>query len=99
MKKKSMVARIVNNPNGVSSIEINCPIMMTWGKDGRIIGAFSNIPKGTTRYQRGLVNHAMDIINSSIDLYNEMEEFVEREKDTPIPDYIKRAFHDDDQLV
>lgn len=97
--KKKMSARVISDKQLGKVVRIECPLMVGWDKYGTLLGVTCDVPKGATSYQRGLINSMLDIINSSIDLYNEMEEYVENRNVTPIPDYIKKAFTDDTETV
>lgn len=97
--KKIVVAKVLRDKSKAKVVILTCPLVAVYDNDGVLIAIHHSVPKGTTSYQRRLVNKVLDVMNSTIDIYNEMERQYLNKKTIPIPDYIKRAFPDDTELV
>jgi hypothetical protein len=97
MEKKEMAARVIRDIKyGGKSLQINCPLIFRWNDKGDLDYVYYDIPKGISSYQKRLIHQSEYIINSMIDIYNEMEEFMDKESSkSPLPDFLKKEFPDD----
>jgi len=102
MKKRLFAKSIPSNiGDGYKVVLINCPTLAVYNNDGILVSYVCDIPKDVdiSRYQKGLIRNVMYQINDALDICNELEYCDYQEDVTPVPDYIKRAFPDDEATV
>jgi hypothetical protein len=96
--KKKMIASVERSKSYVRVVKINCPMRFYWTKQGEFDGVEYDLSgKKLTGYQKRLLNETLDVMLVMMDLFNELNK--NKCNETPIPDYIKRAFPDDTELV
>lgn len=93
--KKKMIASVERSKSYGRVVKINCPMRFYWTKQGEFDGVEYDLSKQVTPYQRRLLNETLDVMMTMGDLFNELNKYTK----TPIPDYIKRAFPDDEKPV
>lgn len=92
---KKMIARKVPSRIYGAIIEVNTPMRFYWDSEGKFDGVEYSIPKGTSSYQRKLIWETIGIVQLMMAMFEEMNEHFASEQQTPVPDYIKKAFNDD----
>jgi hypothetical protein len=102
MKRRLFAKSIPSNmKDGCKVVLINCPTFAVYNCDGVLVSYVCDIPRNinVSNYQKGLISKAMHHINDAIDTFNEIAYCECGENVTPIPDYIKKAFNNDERAV
>jgi hypothetical protein len=94
---KKMIAKKIPSKRYGAIIEINTPMRFYWDNEGVFDGVEFVIPKGTSAYQRRLIMDTVGITQLMMVLFEEMNEHMDKERQTPVPDYVKKAFDEDDR--
>jgi hypothetical protein len=91
---KKMVAKKIPSTRYGTIIEVNSPIRFYWDKDGNFDGVECSVPKGTSRYQKRLIADTLGLVQLLVDMFYDLDR--ELAEPTPIPDYVNKAFGEDD---
>jgi hypothetical protein len=101
MSKKIIIAKTIHE-DYLKGVIINCPLLALYDEEGGLIEVSPIFPSGANKYQRGLINKIVKVINATLEMYDEEElkELVPNKKDkTPLPNFMKSEFPDDFQPV